>query len=129
MNHVRQPPNANQCGAACVAMLANVPLEDVVGQIGAVSVRWPQIYQAAFALGVVCDAALEPAFCHDDIGPVALVQLPGGAINHMVVRYGPDIYDPAWEEPYPLWRVQFSFPSPHIVVRFANVHNVPYSPA
>lgn len=101
MNLVLQPAGSNQCGQACVAMVAGVSIEKVIGAIGhRHSTKTREIVAALKALGVECDPRLK-RFKNPLLElrtmkiAIIKVRFNGRLMGHWVVWNDGKILDPA----------------------------------
>ena len=125
MKLVEQPEGSRQCGQACVAMLANTTLEDVVGMVGPRLTKWDEIYSALFQYGIPAQPNLEPVFHQDDLPETSVVIIPTGSslFRHCVVVHECVVYDPA-VGCYPVEKLRFRRTPAHLVLKFASVTDI-----
>ena len=126
MRLVLQPRGSRQCGQACIAMLTNMPLEEVVGAVGDRPMGWRAVHTALHTNGIIADAALESAYHPDNIPPVAVLQLPTGdsTLKHLVVVEGDTVYDPG-RGALPLGALDWDAPGQQNIIKFAAIHQQP----
>lgn len=129
MNLIQQPPNSNLCGQTCIAMLANTTPARVATALGNNGpMAWEEVYSALHQFGIICTPQLRPCFEEADLPPVAIIEMPSGTavLRHLVVKYGPWVYDPAIPLPQQAADLPFETGPANRVLRYAEVKNIKY---
>lgn len=125
MKLVMQPKDSRLCGQACIAMLTNSPLEDVIGMIGQTLTTWNELYSALFQFGITCVPDLEPAFGAFDLPDLAILLCPaGGGMKHAVLYDRGMIYDPGMGV-YPAGAVDWAHSPAHRIIKFSAITTLP----
>ena len=94
MNLLNQPRQSNLCGHACVAMIGDLSLEeviDLIGRTGRATIR--DLRRALYQLGY--DLRPPQRLC-SLCSPLCLLRAKRGNQLHMIVMEEGMIYDPAW---------------------------------
>lgn len=124
MKLIEQPLGSRQCGQACIAMLCNMPLEDVVLAHGDSLLTWREIHTALFLNGCIATEETEPAFHSSHFPKHAVALLPGaGGLKHAVVVVDEIVYDPA-RGCYPTSDLSYEVVPRDRIIKFAKIKNL-----